>query len=94
MLFATHRYWESFFVCKNMMISKFTKPKKIVKLPLKQEEFLEEHNKLSPENLRVTMLLLSRFRTEKASLFKDETWSMEKLRRPLILWLTSLTFGK
>lgn len=77
-----------------MLISKFTKPKKVIKLPLKKEEFLEEHNKLSPANLRVTISLLSRFRIEKASLFKDDTWSMEKLRRPLILWLTSLTFEK
>jgi len=37
------------------------------------------------------MSLLSRFRIEKASLFKDDNWSIDKLRRPFILWLTSLT---
>lgn len=77
-----------------MFISKFKKAEKIIKLPLKKEQFLEEHNRLSPVNLRVTIPLLSRFRIEKASLFKDKNWPMDKLRRPLILWLTSLTFEK
>jgi len=35
--------------------------------------------------------LLSRFRIEKASLFKDKNWSIDKLRKPFIFWLTSLT---
>ena len=57
----------------------------------KKQQFLLEHNKLSPLNLRATMSLLSRFRIERASIFKDNNWSIEKLRRPFILWLTSLT---
>jgi len=54
-----------------------------------REEFLSEHNRLSPLNLQATIALLSRFRIEKASLFKDDNWSIDKLRRPFILWLTS-----
>jgi hypothetical protein len=64
-------------------------PKKTTK-----EEFLSEHNRLSPLNLQATIALLSRFRIERASLFKDENWSIDKLRRPFISWLTSLTFGE
>ena len=36
------------------------------------------------------MSMLSRFKIEKASLFKDDIWSVDKLRRPFILWLTSM----
>lgn len=54
-----------------------------------KQRFLEEHNKLSPINLQATIPLLSRFRVEKPSLFKDDNWSLDKLRRPFILWLTS-----
>ena len=57
----------------------------------KKQQFLLEHNKLSPSNLQATISLLSRFRIEKASLFKDDNWPIDKLRRPFILWLTSLT---
>jgi len=57
----------------------------------KKQQFLEEHNKLSPENLQATTSMLSRFREEKTLLFKDNEWSIDKLRRPFILWLTSLT---
>ncbi len=57
----------------------------------KKQQFLLEHNKLSPLNLQATTSLLSRFRIEKASLFKDDNWSIDKLRRPLISWLISLT---
>ncbi|OGZ70228.1 MAG: hypothetical protein A2904_00705 [Candidatus Staskawiczbacteria bacterium RIFCSPLOWO2_01_FULL_33_9] len=55
-----------------------------------KEQFLIEHNKLSPLSLQATLVLLTRFRTDKTSLFKDENWSIDKLRRPFILWLTSL----
>jgi len=72
------------------MIPRFAKVQKVENQHLRKEEFLEEHNKLSPKNLRATMPLLSRFRIEKASLFKDDTWSIDKLRRPFITWLTSL----
>ena len=57
----------------------------------KKQQFLLEHNKLSPLNLQATISLLSRFRIEKTLLFKDDNWSLDKLRRPFILWLTSLT---
>jgi len=57
----------------------------------KKQQFLLDHNKLSPSNLQATTSLLSRFRIERTSLFKDDNWSLDKLRRPFILWLTSLT---
>jgi len=60
----------------------------------KKQQFLLEHNELSPLNLQATTSLLSRFKIEKASLFKDNDWSLDKLRRPFILWLTSLTAEK
>ncbi len=57
----------------------------------KKENFLLEHNRLSPLNLQATMPLLSLFRIEKAKIFKDNDWSIDKLRRPFIFWLTSLS---
>jgi hypothetical protein len=57
----------------------------------KKQEFLSEHNKLSPLNMQATIALLSRFRIEKAKIFKDNNWSIEKLRRPFVFWLTSLS---
>lgn len=54
-----------------------------------KQQFLLEHNKLSPDSLQATTAMLSRFRLEKPGLFKDDDWSTEKLRRPFILWLTS-----
>jgi len=57
----------------------------------KKQQFLLEHNKLSSLDLQATTSLLSRFRIEKISLFKDDDWVIDKLRRPFILWLTSLT---
>ena len=56
-----------------------------------KEEFLSEHNRLSSLNLQATIALLSRFKVEKASIFKDNNWPIDKLRRPFILWLTSLS---
>ena len=56
-----------------------------------KEEFLSEHNRLSSLNLQATIALLSRFKVEKASIFKDDNWPIDKLRRPFILWLTSLS---
>lgn len=76
------------------MIPRFKKVQKVDVLPLNKHQFLEEHNKLSPLNLQATSLILTRFKAEKASLFKDDNWSIEKLRRPLILWLTSLKSEK
>lgn len=57
----------------------------------KKQQFLEKHNELSPENLQATLSMLSLFKEEKALLFKDNEWSIDRLRRPFILWLTSLT---
>jgi hypothetical protein len=76
------------------MIPRFKKVRKLINPCLKKEQFLEEHNKLSPVNLRATISLLSRFRIEKASLFKDDNWPIDKIRRPFIMWLTSLAFNK
>jgi len=55
----------------------------------KKRKFLLEHNRLSSLDLQTTLGMLSRFKTEKASLFKDNEWSIDKLRRPFIFWLTS-----
>lgn len=73
------------------MIPRFKKVKKLINQRFNKEQFLEEHNRLSPVNLRATVSLLSRFRIEKASIFKDDNWSIDKLRRPFLLWFTSLT---
>jgi hypothetical protein len=73
------------------MIPRFKKVRKITNPYLNKEQFLEEHNRLSPSNLQATTALLSRFRVEKASLFKDDNWPIDKLRRPFIMWLTSLS---
>jgi len=76
------------------MISRFKKIQKIINPNLKKEEFLKEHNRLSPTNLKATIPLLSRFRIEKDSLFKNDTWSIDKLRMPFVNWLTSSSFKK
>jgi hypothetical protein len=55
-----------------------------------KEKFLTEHNKLSPLALQATMRLLSRFEIDKPSLCRKGNWSIEKARRPFIMWLTSL----
>ncbi len=73
------------------MIPRFKKVVEAANPHLKKEEFLEEHNRLSPENLRATMPLLSRFKEEKFSLFQGDDWPIDKFRRPFILWLTSLS---
>ena len=60
----------------------------------KQENFLIEHNKLSSASLQTTIVLLDQFKKEKHTLFKDDAWSVDKLRRPFILWMTSLAVVK
>lgn len=57
----------------------------------KKQQFLSEHNRLASFDLQATASMLSLFKVEKATLFKDNNWSIEKLRRPFIFWLTSLT---
>ena len=56
---------------------------------LTKDKFLEEHNKLSPNNLQVTFALLTKFQEEKKPLLKDKEWS-NKLRMPLISWILTL----
>jgi len=76
------------------MMKRFKKVPAIINSHLNIGQFLEEHNKLSPANMAATISLLSRFRIEKTSLFKEDSWSIEKLRRPFIFWLTSLTLAE
>ena len=51
-----------------------------------KEQFLIEHNRLSPENLQATFALLTQFQEEKRPLLKDADWSF-RLRAPFITWL-------
>jgi len=55
-----------------------------------QDKFLAEHNKLSPQNLQADLTMLKKFRDEKPALFKDDSWLIEKLRRPFVVWLSSM----
>lgn len=57
---------------------------------ISKEQFLEEHNKLSPAHLQATLALLNRFREEKKPLMKDDSWCLDKLRIPFISWLTAM----
>jgi len=57
---------------------------------ISKEQFLEEHNKLSPTNLRATLTLLNKFKEEKKPLLKDDGWSVDKHRIPFISWLAAL----
>ena len=54
-----------------------------------KEEFLDEHNKLSPNNFKATMDTLACFEAEKPGLIKNNDWTIAKIRRPFILWLSS-----
>lgn len=56
---------------------------------ISKEQFLIEHNKLSPVNLQATFALLTQFQEEKRPLLKDADWSF-RLRLPLILWMNTL----
>ena len=58
-------------------------------LVIGKEQFLIEHNKLSPENMQATFALLTKFQEEKRPLLKDNEWS-HKLRIPFMSWLASL----
>jgi len=59
-------------------------------ITISKEQFLIEHNKLSPSNLQATLALLTRFQEEKRPLLKDDSWCLDKLRIPFISWLTTL----
>ena len=54
-----------------------------------KEQFLIDHNRLSPLNLQATFALLTDFQQQKKPLLKDEDWSF-KLRIPFIVWLDSM----
>ena len=60
----------------------------------KKQQFLETHNKLSSPELQANLTMLTHFRTEKNSIFKNDDWNLDKLRRPFIMWLTSLSDEK
>ncbi|MEK7080764.1 MAG: hypothetical protein AAB925_02960 [Patescibacteria group bacterium] len=55
-----------------------------------KEQFLEEHNRLSPAHLQATFALLTKFQEEKKPLLKDNGWSVDKMRIPFMSWLISL----
>ena len=57
---------------------------------ISKEQFLQEHNKLSPSNLQATLAMLDRFKEEKKPLMKDDGWCLDKLRIPFISWLTAI----
>jgi hypothetical protein len=57
---------------------------------ISKEQFLQEHNKLSPSNLKATLALLNRFKEEKKPDMKDNSWCLDKLRIPFISWLTAM----
>ena len=65
----------------------------IIDTRIHKEQFLAEHNKMSPENLQATFALLTQFQEETKPLLKDADWSF-KLRMPLISWLMALPQGK
>jgi hypothetical protein len=57
---------------------------------ISKEQFLIDHNKLSPANLKATFALLTKFQQEKKPLLKDTEWS-NKLRIPFMVWLSNGT---
>ena len=57
---------------------------------ISKEQFLIEHNKLSPSSLQATPALLTQFQEQKKPLMKDDCWCLDKLRIPFISWLTAL----
>ncbi len=54
-----------------------------------KEQFLVEHNKLSPLSLQATLLLLTKFQEEKKPMLKNAEWS-NKLRIHFISWMLAL----
>lgn len=60
----------------------------------KKQQFLDSHNKLSSPELRANLTMLSHFREEKINIFKNDDWDLDRLRRPFIMWLTSLSEDK
>ena len=60
---------------------------------ISKEQFLIEHNRLSPLNLQTTFAGLTLFQVAKKPLLADTNWSL-KLRIPLIIWLGTLPLVK
>ncbi len=56
---------------------------------ISKEQFLAEHNRLSPLNLQATFAMLTQFQEQRKPLLQDAGWSF-KLRIPFIIWLDSL----
>lgn len=54
-----------------------------------KEQFLTEHNKMSPVRLQATFALLTKFQEEKKPLLKNAEWS-HKLRIPFISYMLTL----
>lgn len=61
---------------------------------INKEQFLVEHNKLSPMHLQATLMMLDKFQEEKKPLLKDAGWSVDKLRIPFISWMLALPQDK
>ena len=61
---------------------------------ISKEKFLEEHNKLSPPNLKATLAMLDRFKEEKRPQLKDDNWCLDKLRIPFMSWLSAAQMQK
>jgi len=59
-------------------------------IPISKKQFLEEHNRLSPPDLKATLALLNRFKKEKRPLLEDDSWCLDKLRIPFILWFKAI----
>jgi hypothetical protein len=72
------------------MMPRFKKERKNEVLYLDKEQFLQDHNKLSSPEWRATIEELSRFESEKPGLFKNGKWSVEKVRRPFVEWLSCM----
>ncbi len=66
----------------------------MVMIMISKEQFLIEHNKLSPLSLQATLILLTQFKEAKRPLLEDNGWSIDKLRMPFISWLLSLPQAK
>lgn len=56
---------------------------------ISKQQFLIEHNRLSPINLQATFVLLTQFQEEKQPFLLDADWSF-KLRAPFIAWFLTL----
>lgn len=56
-----------------------------------KEQFIIRHNSLSSLGMRATIGMLECFEIEKPALFKGGDCSIEKVRRPFVFWLSSLS---